>query len=301
MQTHLYDSDEPGPPHGWLKCGNIPADASGADWEPVVARIIKDFSEQHSDFRESATVKLSPQFWGVLRFNSNFWLYRVLPAGKDRFNRPGRYIIALFCAPTIESFDWHLVAGISSALKDLTVALPDLSAIQAVLHGTKRSTSLADRVLVRKPSDPSQSIETHLNGALSDLKGESHCLMVIENDGTATRNCLDIKIQTTKRPLEAPNVPLTRSRPPSREMPPTSFQMTGKLKIFPLASALLGFTLGYALGNFLPVAVDQRPTTTNYWSDQQVAKELRLMADYLDQKTSSAQTQGKETQNNSSP
>jgi len=61
MQTKIYDSDEPGPPHGWLDLGFRLAATDMTIWENVIPVIL----QARRLPTMSSEASTSEQFWGA--------------------------------------------------------------------------------------------------------------------------------------------------------------------------------------------------------------------------------------------
>ena len=81
-----------------------------ANWENAAALI-----HQGWPVKKGGLDDMNARRYGVLEGPSDMgWIYRVYPAGRDSFGRPGRYFVVLFQLPSISAAALHEVAGILS-------------------------------------------------------------------------------------------------------------------------------------------------------------------------------------------
>ena len=79
-----------------------------SSWENAAALI-----HQGWPVKKGGLDDMNARRYGVLEGTSGMgWLYRVYPADRDGFGRPGRYFVVLFQLPSISAATLHEVAGI---------------------------------------------------------------------------------------------------------------------------------------------------------------------------------------------
>lgn len=164
MDTRLYDTDEPGPPRGWLG-GAIDKTAEARHWQEVVNVAI---SALEQDGSRSSDPK-GELYWGGLKLHGRHWLYHILPAGRDRHGRLGRCLIALFSANRKTDFDWRLMGRVQCELVMLAADPGRLKQIVTLLHESRRGVSLTDQLVGGGSTLASTSIQRHLAEFSADL------------------------------------------------------------------------------------------------------------------------------------
>lgn len=241
MQTRLYDSAEPGPPHGWLDMGAPPQAPEMKAWDEVIPWILRGDPPD----KAGANAASSLQFWGGLRWQDRWWIYRLLPAGLDRHGRPGRTLTALFCAKDKQGFEWQAIGSIADELEALAKDPRHLSAVQRVLHQARTEKSLTDDLLKKPQRSLSEPLRSALLSIVSGLQEGEHERFTANTEGLISNRTRDTFAPPPSHP------PATQT--PSAKPAPAGAASTGipstfmKKGISHFMCVILGMALGYFL------------------------------------------------------
>jgi hypothetical protein len=105
---------------GYWQMGHVRQEDIRIEWQSIANLINQGFPA-----RKGATFLLTePQhgveFWGCIRRRSQYWMYRLLLAGRDNFGRYGRYFFVVFKADSPELFKTTLVSAVVGYLETQT-------------------------------------------------------------------------------------------------------------------------------------------------------------------------------------
>ncbi len=87
--------------------------ALDARWDATIARVHQGWPRRVREFKDQGAVYL-----GVIEEEGEaLWVYRIYPAGRDGFGRPGRYFVVLFHLNSREQLLAQEVSGVLGYLK----------------------------------------------------------------------------------------------------------------------------------------------------------------------------------------
>ncbi len=274
MQTRLYDSAEPGPPHGWLDMGAPPQAPDLKAWDEVIPWVLR--GEPRA--KEGATAASSLQLWGGLRWKDRWWIYRLLPAGLDRHGRPGRTLTALFGATDKQGFEWQTVGSVADELEALANDPRHLSAVQRLLHQARAEKTLTDDLLKQPLRSFPEPLQSALLGMVAGLQEGEHERFTASAEGLISNRTRE----TFAPPPSPPPAVHTPSAEPANEGKPSTFMKKG---ISHVMCVILGLIVGYALqsSSFAP-----KPSATRsklkFKSVEEALAKLRDALDDIDER-----------------
>lgn len=277
MQTRLYDSAEPGPPHGWLDMGAPPQAPDLKAWDEVISWVLR--GEPRA--KEGATAASSLQFWGGLRWKERWWIYRLLPAGLDRHGRPGRTLTALFCATDKQGFEWQTIGSIADELEALAKDPRHLSAVQRVLHHARTEKTLTDDLLKKPQRSLGEPLRSALLSIVSGLQEGEHERFTASAEGLISNRTREAFAQPPSHPPATQN-PSAKTGPaePASTGKPSTFMKKG---ISHFMCVIAGMALGYLLQHHFSAP---KPSATKseltFTSVKHAILVLRKATDYIE-------------------
>lgn len=272
MQTRFYDSAEPGPPHGWLDMGAPSEDPEMKVWEKVIPWVLR-VEHRAKDGTDAA---FSIQYWGGLRWNDRWWVYRLLPAGLDRHGRPGRTLTVLFCATDKQGFEWETVGSMAYELDALAKDRGHLSAVQRLLHQARSGKTLTDDLLKQPQKLFSEPLKSALLVMTAGLQQGEHEHFMANADGLISNR---IRETFAPPPSHPPAVEIPSAKPSNEGKPSTSMRIGISHFIF----VIFGLIIGYALQPpfFAPKPSPERSELT-FTSVKDAILVLRKATDYIE-------------------
>jgi len=255
MDTRLYDSSEPGPPSGWLWLGKPYEEAENCAWDDVATTAGAALDLDGSRLKGNP----GEVYWGALNLHGRCWIYRILPAGKDRLGRPGRYLIAIFTAATLEELDWRAISLLQDELSILIADPSHLSIITSHLRDPRLKSSLMDELFRSLPSDRMRPIQDRLSAALESLPAGGRVFFAIDtHTGSVLRrrdSSDDASTNHGVQPPDAASAPSLQSEkqkpsvPARRLQAPASLHYNNDMKIGLLVVSLLcSLIVGWYVG-----------------------------------------------------
>ncbi len=284
MQMRFYDSAEPGPPHGWLDANQGVQLKERPVWENAVTVVQQAARRLEYSLRGG---DVSSQIWGSLRTGGCWWIYHVIPAGEDRFGRPGRTLTALFCSDNREGFDWENICTVAPEMEALVKNRNHLPALLRLLGSSPSSASITNDLL-KHPSTPLLEALKMEMGCLLDGLGEGqHEYFAISGDGTVSNR---VREDTTPKPPPPPPTPKPTSgtvQPPvpvknPQQHKPALMKTFISHALFLGIGLLLGFGL-HAVTSPKPAAAGTSKNQPVFRSDDEAITHLRAATDYFEQ------------------
>ncbi len=183
---------------------------SGEYWQMGTAKNLPDFLEWQQTancihqglpvdekklFQQSEAVT-RPQFWGCLRDNVSFWVYRIFLTGRDAQGRPGRYFFVLFHSSSPALLAQSGVVNVLNYLasqSSIPLMLDEISGINPC------ETATTDE---RFPAEENSGIPMELALAIKhseDVPAGSHFGLVIDG-GTLLRKHPDLGFPISSKP-----------------------------------------------------------------------------------------------------
>ena len=281
MQTRFYDSAEPGPPHGWLGENHGVPSKERPVWENVVS-IIQQAARRLTD---ALRKNVSLQMWGGLHTGGSLWIYRVIPAGEDRFGRTGRTLTVIFCSGSKEGFDWGAISAVAPEMEILAKNRNNLPALQRRLDSSQSSASLTDDLL-KQPSSPwLEALKPVMDCLLAGLEEGSHEYLTISGDcSISNRGREDI----SPKPAPPPPTPRPNSETAAVAAPvkPAPSSKLPPMKIFTHVLCLvIGLLLGFVLHGVPDSKTSDKKELPKVSTDQDAISHLRAVTDYLSQRS----------------
>lgn len=272
MDTRLYDSSEPGPPRGWL---HLRDDDKADGWDVVVTAggnmLDRDDSRTKKDPHEA--------FWGALHLDDQFWVYRILPAGKDRYGRPGRIVAAIFRSDTLLHFQWSTISRIESNLESLATDPRDLAKIQNLLRESTSTDSLMDELVRSRPSDQIRSVQDTICKSLESLPSGGHVFFVIEESSGCVLRRDERLVEAPQKMDEFSPVKTAQPQPP---LPNQSNPSMMKRLKYAILILLFGLILGGILGRIFFPSKPPEQKEPVFLSTADALNTIKKAADYIE-------------------
>jgi hypothetical protein len=284
MNTRIYDSAEPGPPRGWLSCGIPLDDADQTTWTQIVTLIMQALDKHPSKIRESSEPVSFPQHWGALHEGDRYWVYRIFPAGKDRFGRAGRTLTSLFCGSSLDDFVWGTIEKVASQLESLATSPSHLEKVKRIIECSLQPGSLVDQVVATKGRSLEKLLTAELEAKLAGLKAGDHYSIAISEDAEVTERKLvnhlpkKVLVQPGLRqepPKPVAHIPISLNNGPNQIM----FRL-----ITYLVCVALGFGIGFVFNDIKPDTGQTHEDRVKYRSDKEVIAGLLSAVEYLEEK-----------------
>ncbi len=272
MDTRLYDSSEPGPPRGWLRIGD---DAGGDGWDSIVVAAGNILDANGS------RIKKAPHeaFWGALYLDDQFWVYRILPAGKDRYGRPGRILAAIFRSDTLPDFQWSTISSIQSNLESLATDPRDLGKIQNLLQESTSANSLMYELVRSRPSDQIRPVQDAICNFLESLPSGGHVFFVIEESSGCVLRRDERLVEAPQKTDEFSPVKTAQPQPPLPNR--SNLSMMKRLK-HAIPILLFGLILGGFLGRTFFQNKPPEQKEPVFLSTADALNTIKKAADYIE-------------------
>lgn len=277
MQVRFYDSAEPGPPHGWLDADQGVPSTERLIWENAVSTMQQASRRLADSLRGGES---SPLLWGCLHAGGPWWIYHVLPAGEDRFGRPGRTLTVLFCSGSKEGFEWGTINAVIPEMEALARNRHHLTSLLGQMDRSPSSGSLTDALLKRPSTSSHGALKAEMACSLDRLGEGGHEYFTISADGTISNRGRE---DLSPKPL----LPRTTA-PPTSKPTPLQKPLTASSSLMEIFTNSICLGFGVLLGFVAyPVwatktAVEkplQDPITIN--SNEDAIKYLRSATNYL--------------------
>lgn len=188
MQIGIYDSAQSSSQlgRGWLWRGSSISKNEVPVWEEVVNLAADSLEKDGSRLRPS----IDEVYWGILNRKDKFWFFQVVAAGRDHFNRPGRYIVLLFSVDSATGISWGDVFGIQ---REFFKSLPSMNPSAPFLKDLDdRENGLRNRlhgVADNRFTSNERSVQKEVNSRSSCVEVNSLQLLVFNTvTGELVRN-----------------------------------------------------------------------------------------------------------------
>lgn len=286
MQTRFYDSAEPGPPHGWLDADQEVSPTKRPIWENAIT-VIQQAARHLAGSMRGGDV--SSQIWGGLHAGGCWWIYHVIPAGEDRFGRPGRTLTVLFCSQNKEGFDWETISIVAPEMEALAKNRNHMVSLLRRIHRSQPIASYTDDIL-KLPSTPLHEALKSEMGCLLDGLGEGHHeYFTISGNGTISNRGQEsispkaLPPQPTPKPTSETTLPKASVRKLQPVKPPLMKPSISHALVLGIG-LLVGVGLHWVLS---PKATIEKPHKNQliFRSDDEAIFHLRAATDYLEQST----------------
>ena len=87
----------------YWQLGHAKASHDYDSWQHAARSIHQGLPVREEEFFRRTEAVTSPQFWGCIRDNNSYWIYRIYITGRDAHARPGRYFFVLFQVSSLAS------------------------------------------------------------------------------------------------------------------------------------------------------------------------------------------------------
>ena len=95
MEFDIYDAASPDKGDYW-QMRHVAGSPKGGMWQAVADAVNQGLPSRETELFRCTDPVRDQALWGCIRWAGCFWWYRIFLAGRDGFNRPGRYFFVVF-------------------------------------------------------------------------------------------------------------------------------------------------------------------------------------------------------------